>query len=257
MIELEAATTPAGGRIVIPEGWRQGRGTYGGLVVASMIRAIDQRVADPARPVRSVTAELPAPVLHGEAELAVDILRAGSSVTTARCALIQSGEIKAHAVAIAAGARRDAPTWQELAPPAAPPWSSITPAPAGGMFPEFAQHYEYRPVAGLPLAGGRPEVIGWIRARHPGARRDAAYVAAVIDAWFPGALVRLPAMRPMATIAYTLDILGSLAPLADDAPLLYRARAPVATDGYFVETRELWTGDGQLIALNHQTFAVS
>lgn len=255
MIDLEAATTPRDGRIVIPAGWRQGRGAYGGVAIATMVRAIDQRVADPSRAVRSITAELPAPVMHGEAELAVEILRSGSSVTTARCTLIQGGEIKAHAVAIAAGARRDAPTWQELAAPAAPPWASIATAPSGG-FPEFAQHFEHRPVAGLPLAGGRPETVGWIRALHPGARRDAGYLAAMIDAWYPAALVHLRATRPMATIAYTLDLVGSLAGLADDAPLLYRGHAPVAADGYFVENRELWGDDGRLLALNRQTFAV-
>ena len=255
MIDLE----PRDGRIEIPPGWRQGRGAYGGLVVLTMIRAIEQRVADEARAVRSVTAELPAPVDAGPAELAVDVIRAGSAVTTARCALIQAGELKAHAVAIAARPRSDAPVWNELAPPAAPPWQSIAPAPNAGMFPEFAQHFEYRLVSGLPMTGGRPEAIGWIRPRQPIARRrDASYVAALIDAWYPAALVRLREPRPMATIAYTLDIVGSLDGLArdDNAPLLYRGVVPVAADGYFVETRELWGDDGRLIALNHQTFAV-
>jgi len=27
-------------------------------------------------------------------------------------------------------------------------------------------------------------------------------------------------------------------------------------NGYFVETRELWTETGELVAINHQTFAV-
>jgi len=78
----------------------------------------------------------------------------------------------------------------------------------------------------------------------------------MIDTWFPGALVRFREPRPMATIAYTLDILGSLDGLAPDAPLLYRGVVPVAADGYFVETRELWGDDGRLVAINHQTFAV-
>jgi len=30
----------------------------------------------------------------------------------------------------------------------------------------------------------------------------------------------------------------------------------VCTAGYFVETRELWTETGRLIATNHQTFAI-
>ena len=60
----------------------------------------------------------------------------------------------------------------------------------------------------------------------------------------------------MATLAFTLDIVGGAAGLAPDAPLLYRATAPVCTDGYALETRELWTADGRLVAINQQTFVV-
>ena len=66
-------------------------------------------------------------------------------------------------------------------------------------------------------------------------------------------MTRMAAPRPLATIAYTLDIVGGV---AGDAPLLYRGTVPVAGDGYFLETRELWTEDGRLVAINHQTFAV-
>ena len=65
-----------------------------------------------------------------------------------------------------------------------------------------------------------------------------------------------PAMRPIGTIAYTLDIVDGAAGLDPDAPLLYRGTVAVAGDGYFLETRELWGEDGRLVALNHQTFAV-
>ena len=44
--------------------------------------------------------------------------------------------------------------------------------------------------------------------------------------------------------------------LDPEAPLLYRATAPVATDGYCLETRELWSEDGRLVAINHQTFVI-
>lgn len=62
--------------------------------------------------------------------------------------------------------------------------------------------------------------------------------------------------RPMATIAFTLDIAGGLDGLDPDAPVLYRAAAPVCTDGYVLETRELWGSDGRLVAINQQTFVI-
>jgi len=103
---------------------------------------------------------------------------------------------------------------------------------------------------------GTPRALGWVRPRDPGPRRDAAFIAAAIDAWWPVSFVRFGAARPMATIAFTLDIAGGLDGLDPEAPLLYRATAPVCSDGYMLETRELWGGDGRLVALNHQTFVI-
>ena len=263
MATLSDVSTPrrvAGGlQLEVGAGWRQGRGAFGGLVVGSLVRAIEQHVADPARRVRSVTAELPGPVEQGTADIAVDTLRAGKNVSTARAALSQHGEIRAHAVAILGAPRAGgAPlAWNDLARPEAAPWSTIAAAPIGGSgpWPEFAQHFEYRVIEGLPTSGGTGRALGWIRPRAPGPLRDAAYLAAMIDAWWPCAMIRLPGMRPMATIAFTLDLIGGAAG-DPDAPLLYRASSPVCAEGYARETRELWTDDGHLVAINHQTFAI-
>ena len=158
---------------------------------------------------------------------------------------------------IAATARSDgssALSWNALAPPAAPAWQSVRPMPASPELPEFAQHFEFRIVEGMPGEGSDTPLVGWIKARAPGRQRDAAFVAAMIDAWYPAALVRGTRMRPMATIAFTLEIINDVSDLGDE-PLLYRATSPVCADGYLFETRELWRGD-RLIARNHQTFVI-
>jgi len=255
---LAEATTPAAdGTLVIAPGWRQGRGAFGGLTIAAAIRAIELRVADPRRLVRSVTAELPGPTVVGTARFAVEILRSGSSVTVARAALEQNGDVTTHAVAILA-ATRDAGdiAWRELAMPQAPDWRTLHEMPWNEQFPEFSRHFAYRIVAGIPFRRDANSTLGWIAAREPGAPRDAAYIAALMDAWFPAVLVRIAAPRPLATIAYTLEIVDGLDGLDPAAPLLYRGTVPVAANGYFLETRELWGSDGRLVALNHQTFAV-
>jgi len=241
----------------VEPGWRMGRGAFGGLVVAALNRAIEHATGDASRKVRSVTAELPGPVDHGLVEIAVETLRRGNNVSTLRAAMSQHGEIKSHAVGVVAAARSggNAAAWNDLARPDAPAWTDLAPlAMHGGPWPEFAQHFEYRLVDGNPGTGGR-QTLGWIRARDPGPRHDAGYVAAMIDAWFPVAFVRLGA-RPMATIAFTLDIAGGVDGLDPATPLLYRATAPVCTDGYALETRELWSSDGRLVAINHQTFVI-
>jgi acyl-CoA thioesterase len=265
MASLSDALTPrpAGDhyQLEVTPGWRQGRGAFGGLVVGALIRAIEARTADPSRKVRSVTAELPGPVEHGTVDISVETLRQGKNVSTARAALSQHGEIRSHAVAILGAPRAGTQQagWNDLTRPELPPWTEIAPAPigsAGGPGPEFAQHFEFRLVEGLLLSGSTAPVRGWIRARDPGAPRDAAYLAAMIDAWWPVAFIRLGELRPMATIAFTLDLVAGLDGLDPAAPLGYRATAPVCTDGYCLETRELWGADGRLVAINHQTFVI-
>jgi acyl-CoA thioesterase len=246
-------------RLDVPPGWGQGRGTFGGLSIGAAVRAIERRVADPRRKVRSVTAELAAPVEAGPAELAVDILRGGSSVTAARAAVTQAGETRTHVVAVLAASRPAAGSlaWRDLEPPRAPPWRQVEVAQLAPLgVPEFTQHFEYRIVDGLPFTGGAARTAGWVRPCVPSALRDAGYLASLIDAWYPAIMVRIRAMRPMATIAFTLDLLGDLDGLDPEAPLLYRGAVPVCIDGYFLETRELWGEDGRLVALNQQTFAV-
>jgi len=249
---------PVGDRYLldVPPGWRQGRGAFGGLVVGALIEAIEHHVGDPARKVRSVTAELPGPVEEGTVEIAVDPLRLGKNVSTLRAALSQHGEIRSHAVAILGASRASTAAlgWNELTPPEAPPWRTLEPVPNVSV--EFARYFEYRVVEGIPMSGKAARAVGWVRSRDPGPRRGAAYIAALIDAWWPTVFNRLTALRPMATIAFTLDIVGSVDGLDPEAPLLHRASAPVCADGYFLETRELWGEDGRLVAINHQTFAI-
>jgi acyl-CoA thioesterase len=261
-MNLTEVCTPRGANasytLDVPPGWGINRGTFGGLVIGSLVRAIEAELADPTRRVRTLTAEVPAAVVAGPAAIAVAPLRRGNNIAVLRAELQQGGEARAHAVAIAAPVRRGAGplAWQDVRPPEAPPWHDVPVTPTA-RFPEFTQQFEYRFVEGVPFTGGGDaRAVGWIRPRDPGPARDTAYIAAMIDAWWPAAMIRMPAPRPLATIAFTLDIVAGVDGLDPEAPLLYRGTVPVCADGYFLETRELWGEDGRLVARNHQTFAV-
>ena len=249
---LQAVTTPAAdGSFVVPEGWHQGRATFGGFVVATLIRAAEAKVGDPARTVRTISAQLYAPLPVGAHRVEVEVLRAGNSVTIARASIAGY----AHAVATLATTRPAAAGWQDLAVPQLPPHSAVPAMPTGGPAPEFTQHFEYRQARGA-IASGETEIAGWLRARDPGTARDAAYLAAMADAWWPVGMARMATVKPMSTLSFTLDIVSGLHGLSPDAPLLYRATAPVCADGYCLETRELWGEDGRLVAVNQQTMVV-
>ncbi len=255
-------TTPhplAPGRygFVFPDGWQQGRGLFGGLVVAALVRALEDTCGDAARPLRTLTASLCGPTLPGEAEVHVEALRLGSGVSTLAARLVQEGQVQAHAVAVFGKQRPDALPLPASGAPTLPAWDTVEVTPVEPpLGPHFARYFEFRPVDGLPFSQPEPPACtGYIRPRHPGPRRDAAFVAACADAWWPVAFTRLTdAMRPMATVSYTLH----LAQLPDDphAPLVHRAREVACTQGYSLESRELWTPSGRLVALNHQAIAI-
>jgi hypothetical protein len=240
--------------IDVPDRWQQGRGAFGGLVTGIAIRALEHVAPD--RPLRSLTAELCGPLQAGAADIVVEILRAGNAVTTAAVRLVQHGEVQAHGVGVL-GKHRIAATQTSITPPQAlaTPWRDVPPAPLTGFTPAFAEHAELRVIGPLPFTGGREARLeGWVRWKHPGTRRDAAFLAACADSYWPARYSIERAPRPMATIAFTFQ---PLAPAPDgDAAIFYRAAMLAEDAGYCVEQRELWSEAGQLLALNQQTFVV-
>lgn len=259
--DLTALTTPAArgdGAFTLdfPDGWQQGRGAFGGLVVATLIRTAEAALDRP-WPLRSITAEICGPVVPGPVELRVETLRAGTGATTAAVRLVQDGVVQAHAVVIL-GKARAADLGSTPPGPAPPPWRDIPVAPIGPPFgPVFAPHFEFRSMGPLPFTGALvARTSGWIRPRRPGPARDAAYLAACIDAWWPCILNRMTEPRPAATVAFTMQVTGDLRGLDPDAPLYYEADSPALFEGHAVELRSLRGTDGRLVAMNQQTFTI-
>jgi hypothetical protein len=130
------------------------------------------------------------------------------------------------------------------------------------LAPEFTRQLEFRPVTGLPFTGSPgEEAAGWIRPRGTLSAVDAALVVALADAWWVTAVARLDQPRPVATVGFTVDLPGDPAALARDSsdrlePLYHRGRVLAAREGYVVETRELWTGSGELVSWNTQTVVI-
>jgi hypothetical protein len=242
----------------IPDGWQQGRGAFGGLVLADLVRALQAFDGSAERSLRSLTAEICGPVLPGPARIQVDRLRTGTGVSTLAARLSQGDEVQAHAVGILGKDRSADTDFCDLACPAMPPWREVPVSPVGPPFaPEFTRHLEYRITSAPPYQGRGDRVAhGWVRPRDPGPIRDAAYLAAMIDAYFPGLVISLPGPRPIATVAFTLEILGPLDGLDPEAPLFHYGRTLAGRGGYLAEMRTLHGEDGRLLAVNHQTLAV-
>ena len=266
-LNLSAALTPTNVdatsfTVEIPTGWEQGKGAYGGLVLGILVRAVELAEPDPQRIVRSLAAEIPAPVLPGPARIVIAPLRRGGAVSTVRAELRQllpdgSEEVRAHVVVVTASARPNMPTWQTVTMPQAPAWESVHVAPVKPpMGPAFGQHFEFRVVQGMPFAGAAPVALGYVRAHRPGELRSAAYITALADVWWPCALSVVKAPRPMSTLTFGLNVINNLDGLDPALPLLHSAESEVSSDGYATETRRLWGHDGRLVSINHQTFVI-
>lgn len=263
MSDLSTLTTPTRldddrFQAEIPDGWQQGRGAFGGLVLGNMVRAIEAFDDTRERALRCLSAEICGPVMPGSASIQVTRLRTGTGVSTIAASLSQGDQVLAHAVGVRGRTRGDDTDFCDIPTPRMPPWRDVPIVPIGPpVAPVFAPAFEFRPSGPLPYSGGKEAVAeGWIRPRAPGPLRDAAYVTTLADCYWPAILTRLTSVRPLATIAFTLELFSDLAGLDPEAPLFHSARANAARGGYSVETRELWGEDGRLVARNHQTFAV-
>ena len=242
-----------------PDTWQQGRGAFGGISMGAMVRALEAHVGDSTMCLRTMGSTMSAPVMPGEATIDVRTLREGSSTLALTASLMQDGELKNHATAVFGKARRvDVEDWSRLEPPQWGDWTTQDTAPLGPpMGPVFSQHMEFRPQGVMPFVGSdNPRAEGWIRPKQAGSARDNAYLACLVDAWWPVTYAQLTMPRPMATIHFTMQFVANWDGLNPDAPLFYESMSPVAQGGYTVEFRRLWGEDGRLMALNQQTVVI-
>jgi hypothetical protein len=241
----------------IPDGWQQGRGAFGGLVLGTLARAVLAEEPQLNRALRTLAGDLCGPVLPGEVEITTRVLRRGSNQTNMSAELRQGGEVVALASAVLSAPR----SLPSLPPPDAPPPSDWRALPIVELplprFPAFARHYEYRSLG--PPFGPTAEAGagGFVRECEEVAlaRVDAPALIARLDAWWPALFLVEGGPRPIATVSFVAELLADPASLPPTEPLRYRARVAGQHDGFFVELRELWHGE-RLVALNQQTFAV-
>jgi len=271
VIRPRATDSPRRFTLDVPEGLRQGRGAWGGVATGAMVAAAQLVDPRPEMAVRTLGAQLLAPVLVGRMHIVVEDLRRGSATNTLGVrSFDDGGALLAHGVVVL-GARRsgdampDGPSWLSAEPPrelAAGPEAVPLVALGPPLAPEFMEYLEIRPISGIPFQAAEvDETRGWVRPRGTVARIDASVVCALADAWWVSVMARLDRPRPVATIGFTLDLPFDPADLQRDddgqiEALFHRGRSMAARDGFTVEVRELWTRAGRLVSWNTQTVAV-
>ena len=255
-------TAPDGYAWDVPDGWQQGRGAWGGLVVGALARSVLDAEPDSGRTLRSVSAQISAPAVVGRHHIQVRLVRRGRSMSTWSATLHdEQDRAVASLVAILGTARgADAPEalarWGRARPPLAPPAGDVPAVAVEPPFgPVFGRHCSFRPVSGTPLGGGAAESVGWVDFAAP-TTRTAISLIALVDAWWSASLAALTELRLFGTVNFMANLLLDPATVPADEPLLQHSFVSAAHEGFVSEHRRLWTADGRLVVDNLQTIVV-
>ncbi|MFO0685612.1 MAG: thioesterase family protein [Sandaracinus sp.] len=258
---VEASTfervAPGEHRGTIDAGWAQGRGAYGGLVTAMLVRALEAE-APRGQSVTTITTAFTAPATEGPASIHVESVRAGRNVSTFRASLVREGATLATALATLARPREGALEHHARPMPDVPGPAAVADGPSEHYIPPFARRFSFRQTHGpRPFSGGvEARVAGWCRLHEAGVPFDAALVSAILDAWPPAAVALSPAWCPVASVELTYHFFVPLPPLAGDAWVFYDAAAGHVAGGLADEHATLWTAEGRPIATSRQLIAL-
>ena len=242
--------TPGRSHCSIAKGWSQGRGMYGGVLLAQVARAA-QQCLPPTRRLRSINMSFLAPVLPGEVLLTTSILRSGSAVSHVRVELYQGDESDLCATAeLTFGSGRAG-----VAQPAPPRPATALPHDCLPMkaFGGFTDHLEHRWTGTDAMLSGaaRPVVQGWVRPRLP-ATVDAGLVVAMLDSFPPPVWCAVEKRCPAASLQLHMQLVRDV-PDTAAAPahpwFFYESHATLIGGGYSDIQGRLWLEDGTFLGL--------
>ncbi|MEH3054985.1 MAG: thioesterase family protein [Patulibacter minatonensis] len=234
--------------------WATAAGINGGILMATLVRAIELEVgAD--RPVRSLQVQFLRPPRFDEAQITVETIRAGARATNLRLRIDQGGKrmVEALATCFVPGLPELA-RWSPVAPPVEAPHADDEEFLDPRM-PPIVEHLSYRPrigpppFSGAPLGPGEPaRTGGWLELRDPHPI-DPALLAFYVDAWWPAALgpITTTSLNPTIDLALrfrTALPTGGLPP----QPLLLESTTATAQEGLVDEVARVYTADGVLLA---------
>jgi acyl-CoA thioesterase len=255
----DTAVRPLGGgryEARIDPGWFVVRGPNGGYIAALLLRALADRVADPARAPRSLTVHYTAPPREGPAEIETRIERSGRSLTTVSARLRQGERLLALALSAFSLPRQQAPSFRDVSPPDVPPPERCVALPK--RIPIHERFEQRWAIGALPFSGGEiAQGGGWIRLAEGTRPLDAPLAAAFTDAWPPAVFGRLSDRDiggGVPTIDLTVHFRAALPPPdvrpGDFALCVFRSR--YARDGFLEEDGEIWSATGELLAHSRQ-----
>jgi len=235
----------------VSEQWSLHRGPFGGYLSAFIVRAMEEAVGDPERPLRSFTVHFVDAPAAGPVDVVVTTERVGRSSTSLSARMEQDGRPVALALAGAGTWRDDEPEWADAQRPEAGRPDDCPPVKRVEGSPRFQDRFDIRWVRGGHP--GRPESearnVAWLR-MDPPQPLDHVTVTAMSDGWMPAVVSKLGAFAIVPTFDLTIHFRSRLP--VEGEWLLADYRSRFSAGGSWEEDGELWAPDGTLVAQSRQ-----
>lgn len=233
-------------------------GPFGGVTCAVLLHAAWQHPDRIGAPV-AFTLNFAAPVADGPFQITARAARTNRSTQHWVIEATQASGVVALATAVFAERRA---TWSntEAAAPRDMPAPHMLPRMVTDGRPTWVQRYDMRFSEGaFPHAFDGEEQPHsqsrlWVR-DHPPRPLDYPALLAISDSFFPRIFIRRRRLSPIGTVSITTYFHADEAALAaqSDHYLMGTARAHKFHNGFFDQSGELWSHDGQLLVTTHQT----
>ena len=231
--------------------WNIVAGPNGGYLAALIAKAMTDSIDEPSRGLRSITVHYLARAELDEAEIAVDIVRAGRSLSTVQATMHQGDRVICSSIAAFSVAWTSGDTWSLPLSPRA----HDTGVDIEGTQPLVHQNWSGVPIVDAPFFSGRgsPRVAQWIRAIKP-RPLDAIELVAISDAIPPAGFPAMKHRASMPTVDLTVHIRTSLPldPPPDDDRVHAECNTHHVADGFADEDCHIWSADGRLLAQSRQ-----
>jgi acyl-CoA thioesterase len=253
--EFDRGTTvepvgPGAWRAVVADGWDIAGSPNGGYLLSIGLAAL--RYTLPHTDPLTVTGHFVARTRPGPVAIRTEVLRVGSSLSTAVARVEQEGQLR-YAVTSTFGdlSTAEGPTHVTETSPDLPDPDACVPVHAGPGRPPILARFDLRLTpetvgwtAGTP--SGRAEVLGWIRLAD-GREPDTWSMPLFADA-FPPAVANVTEMTWVPTLEFTVHVRARPSP--SWLRCVFRTRFLV--NGYLEEDGEIWDARDRLVALSRQ-----
>ena len=230
--------------------WSSLVGIHGGYLVAVAIKAAQEIVGE--RPIRTVTTNFLRPATTGPADVAVELVRRGRSITTLTVTLSQSSKLVAVSHITAADAV-ESTAWETTSELDLPVFANCVPITAPPGVSHFGHGVALLDPADLPFSHGLlARVAGYMRPIEP-RPIDAAWLGMALD-WFPPAsFTRIDPPAGGISISYTVHVHRTHAELGDDEWLGGIFRADISSGAIALEKGLITDPSGRLLAESFHT----